>query len=218
MNQNEIDAIIAENEQLKKKVNDYEKIFSTVEAYIFIYCANKHKVIWANRDDYMAENLRLEEGEEKLSLSENFNLVKTDDKAIIFERLNYFLSNKGDTFPCTYSIIAKDGTEKQIYSVSKILDQYESGQIKTIVGFSSFLDFEFLKKHGLKSLLKKIVKYIIFEDDFYTLFTPKEIEVLDYFIKDKTAKEACIKLNISPYTLNHHISHINRKILKKLLG
>ncbi|MBP7496258.1 MAG: PAS domain-containing protein [Bacteroidales bacterium] len=206
--------LLAENVRLKEENDLYKNIFASVNAYIFVYNINEGKVFWENHNNYLY-NLLGYHFTDKLTLEESINPAHPDDKAILYDRINYFKENKGEIYYCTYRLKHINGNYKQVYSVCKVFKRDFQNNIISVIGVATFLDFEFLKNNSLANLLINAIKHLLFLDN-YKIFTETEKQILNLFFSDKPYKEISSELDISTNSLNHHITRMNRKIIKTL--
>ncbi len=192
----------------KENLLFYEKIFSSLNAIVFVFDVNNLKMLWTN--DAFKKILGYKKSSQKIPESVLAEIYHPDDRDFINEMKGFFKEDKNGTF--TAIIKFRDVHNKYIWlcTACNIYRKNDCAGIYEIVGVSISFSNNIAFDRNLTAIAREKIK----ENNRQKInqLSRRELQLIKHFAKGQTTKNIATDIGISSHTVNNH----RKNILKKL--
>lgn len=207
---------ISEKTSLKNKKENalYRKMFSGMNAIVFIFDLNKYRLVWVN--DAFKKILGFTRQRRNIPEEEMYSLYHPEDRDLLKEMKSFFTHNKSGTFTAIYKFMTINNDYIWMCTVANLFRKSKDDSVFEVVGVSIDLTNQITYNKNLKVLSREKLKEINKEQ--ISKITRREREVLKYFANGFKTKEIAEKLGLSFHTVNNHRKNILKKLKIKNLA
>ncbi|TVQ15479.1 MAG: PAS domain S-box protein, partial [Bacteroidetes bacterium] len=192
----------------KERLLLYEKIFSTLNAIVFVFDLNEFRMLWVN--DAFKKILGYKKSTDSIPEDVLLDIYHPNDRNLLAEMRKYFKKNKKGTYTAIFKFRNNKGKYVWLCSAANLFRHNAEDSVFEMVGvsisFSNNLNYGNNLKIVTREKLKESNKSIIDQ------LTKREKELTRYFANGKKTKEIAEMLGLSFHTVNNH----RKNILKKL--
>ncbi len=192
----------------KEQLLFYEKIFSSLNAIIFVFDLNNYRMLWVN--DAFKKILGYKNSTEKIPEDVLLEIYHPDDRDLLADIKKYFKRKKKGTYTAIFKFRNSKGKYIWLCSVANLFRRTPDNSVFEMVGvsinFSNELSYGKNLKVVSREQLKQSNKPIIEQ------LTKRERELTRYFAQGYQTKEIAEMIGVSFHTVNNH----RKNILKKL--
>lgn len=194
--------------KLKKQVSFYEKLFSGLNAVVFVLDLTNEKFLWIS--DYHKKLLGNTINLKKHCSKDMLALLHPDDRDLLVEMKDFFANKKRGLFTSIYRINKPDGESTWVYTTAKAFKFNKDNNTFDVIGVT----VDFSLKITYTKHIKNVFKEKLHESniDLINVVSRREREIIQYFANGYKTKEIAKKLDISFHTVNNHRKNVLRKL------
>lgn len=186
----------------------YEKIFSTLNAIVFVFDVNNLKMLWTN--DAFKKILGYRKPNQKIAESVLNDIYHPDDRDFINEMKDFFKIDRNGTFTAVFKFRDINHNYIWLCTACNIYRKNDCAGIYEIVGVSINFSNNITFDRNLTAISKEKIKEN--NQQKVNQLSKRELQLIKYFASGKTTKEIAENIGISYHTVNNH----RKNILKKL--
>lgn len=192
----------------KEKILFYEKIFSSLNAIVFVFDLNNYKMLWVN--DSFKKILGYKKSTRSIPEEEMLDVYHPDDRDVLREMRNFFRQNKSASFTALFKFRDVNNNYLWLCTVANIFRRTKDESVFEVVGVSIDFTSQFTYSKNIRMLSQEKLREM--NKDVIAKITPREREILRYFAGGCKTREIADKFNLSFHTVNNH----RKNLLKKL--
>lgn len=195
----------------KEKILLYEKIFSKINAIIFVFDLNELRMLWVN--DGFKKILGYKKTTQKVPESLLFDIYHPNDRDMLTDMRAFFEQNKKGTFTAIFQFRDINGDYIWLCTAASIFRKNTSASVLEVVGVSINFSNELVYDKNAKVITRKILHKK--NNEVISILTKRERELLKYFVSGLKTREIAEQLGISFHTVNNHRKNILKKLKMK---
>lgn len=192
----------------KERLSFYEKIFSNLNAIVFVFDLNNYKMLWVN--NAFNKILGYQKTTRSIPEQEMLDVYHPDDRDVLREMRNFFRHNKSASFTALFKFRDVNNNYLWLCTVANIFRRTTDESIFEVVGVSIDFTSQFTYNKNIRMLSREKLREL--NKDVIAKITPREREILKYFAGGYKTREIAEKFNLSFHTVNNH----RKNLLKKL--
>jgi DNA-binding CsgD family transcriptional regulator len=192
----------------KKNLLFYEKIFSSLNAIVFVFDVINLRMIWTN--DGFSKILGYPSSQEEIPESVLIDVYHPDDKDFLREMRSFFNENKDGTFTAIFQFRDINQNYVWLCTACTVFRRSADDSVFEITGVTINLNNEITFDKNLKAVAREKSKENNLE--IINKLSKREKELVKYFANGYTTKEIAQTFDLSLHTINNH----RKNILKKL--
>ena len=192
----------------KEKIILYERIFSKLNAIIFVFDLNELRMLWVN--DGFKKILGYKKTTQKVPESLLFDIYHPNDRDMLKDMQAFFKQNKTGTFTAIFQFRNIKGEYIWLCTAASVFRKNDSASIMEIVGVSLNFSNDLVYDKNAKVITRKILHKK--KKEVVSVLTKREKELLKYFVSGLKTREIAEQIGLSFHTVNNH----RKNILKKL--
>jgi PAS domain S-box-containing protein len=206
--------LLETNLKYREKILFYEKVFSSLNAIVFVFDLNKYRMVWVN--DAFKTILGYKKSTRSIPQNELLDVFHSDDRDFLKEMRNFFRHNKSGTFTAIFKFREISGNYVWLCTSANIFRRTTDESVFEIVGVSIDFTNQLTYNKNLKMLSRQ--KNQESNKELLGKISKREREILQYFANGYKTKEIAEKFNLSFHTVNNHRKNILRKLQIKNLA
>ena len=192
----------------REKILFYEKIFSSLNAIVFMFDLNNYKMLWVNNS--FKKILGYKKSMRSIPEEEMLDVYHPDDRDVLREMRNFFRQNKSASFTALFKFRDVNNNYLWLCTVANIFRRTNDESVFEVVGVSIDFTSQFTYSKNIRMLSREKLREM--NQDVIAKITPREREILQYFAAGCKTREIAEKFNLSFHTVNNH----RKNLLKKL--
>lgn len=192
----------------KENLLFYEKIFSSLNAIVFVFDVINLRMVWSN--DGFSKILGYPSTMEEIPESVLIDVYHPDDKDFLIEMRNFFNENKNGTFTAIFQFRAINQQYVWLCTACNVFRRNADDSIFEITGVTINFNNDIAFDKNLKAVAREKTKENNLE--IIKKLSRRELELVKYFANGYTTKEIAQTFSLSLHTINNH----RKNILKKL--
>ena len=208
------DNLLESNLKYKKEILFYEKIFSKLNAIVYVFDLKKYKMLWVN--NAFRNILGYKKTTRAIPQYELLDIFCPEDRDLLKEMHDFFLENKTGTFTALFKFREINNNYIWLCTSANVFRQTSDGSLLEIVGIS----FDFTNQLTYTKNLKFLSRQKIQETnkELIEKITKREKQILKYFANGYKTKEIAEEFKLSFHTVNNHRKNILKKLQIKNLA
>ncbi|MFW5657420.1 MAG: LuxR C-terminal-related transcriptional regulator [Bacteroidota bacterium] len=192
----------------KEKILFYEKVFSKLNAIVFVFDLNNFRMLWVN--DAFKKILGYKKLSKAISRELLVDIYHPDDRNYLDEMVEFFRKNKNGTFTAIFQFRDINGKYVWLCTAANVFRRNADRSVFEVVGVSLSFSNAFTCNNNLKVITRQKLKET--SQDVIKILTKRERELIRYFAQGHKTRVIAEMFGLSIHTVNNHRKNILRKL------
>ncbi len=202
-----------ENLAQKKKLLFYDKMFSKINAIIFVFDLTNFRMLWVN--DSFKQLLGYPKPEDNIPEEELINTYHPEDRDALNEMRAFFSNRDSGSFTAILRFRDASQSYRWLCTTANIFRKNADNKVIEITGVAIDITNQFTYCKNLKTLSREKIQQT--NGGSINRLTKREKQILRYFANGYKTREVAETFKLSFHTINNHRKNILRKLgLKNL--
>jgi DNA-binding CsgD family transcriptional regulator len=188
----------------KKNASFYDKVFSVINAMVFVFDMKEQKMLWVN--DAFKKILGYDNPAKQLPE----NVFHPDDSQYLHDMVEYLNNNPEGTFTALFKMRHAQDNYIWLCSACNIFRRTKNNSVFEIAGVAIGLNQGISYDKNLKLLAREITKETNHNE--IAKLTRRELHMIKHFASGKNSREIATLIGLSFHTVNNHRKNILRKL------
>ncbi len=192
----------------KERLHFYEKIFSTLNAIVFVFDLNHYQMLWVNHA--FKKILGYNNSTDKIPEDVLLDIYHPDDRDLMAEMKKYFKKNKKGTYTAIFKFRNHKGKYIWLCSAANVFRRNADDSVFEMVGVSINFSNEISYGKNLKVVSREQLKQS--NKPIIEQLTKRERELTRYYANGYKTRDIAEMLDLSFHTVNNHRKNIMKKL------
>ena len=201
-------------EKLKSQLAFYEKVFSSLNAIVFVFDLSVNRMVWVNEG--FRKILGYRKSTAVIPEQELIDVHHPDDRDFLHQMREFFRKNKTGTFTSLLKFKTANDEFIWLCSSATLFRRTADESVFEVVGVSLDFTKPLTYNRNLKLLSQEKLREL--NADSLKRITNREKEILKYFANGLNAREISEKTGLSFHTVNNHRKNMLKKLELKNLA